>query len=114
MDVFLVELVFHLLPSMFENVLAFLSWLVIEDSFETNRLALAILHGDLLDASLCSEVYVFTLLVWNHHGTADVLQDKLGAVFFQVLTPKVGSLFKRSLVVELVSLRAEDSIAQRR
>ena len=112
MNVFLVELVLHLLPSMVEDVFPFLGRLVVEDGFETDRLALAVLYGHLLDAATGAEIEVVALLVWNHHGTADVLHHQFRAVFLQVLAPEVRTSFERSLIIQLVTLLAQQSIAQ--
>ena len=112
MDVFLVELVLHLLPCMVEDIFTFFGRLVIENCIEGYRFALAVLNSYLLDTPTSTEVEVFALLVWNHHTTADVFHNKFGAVFFQVLTPKVRTFFERSLVIKFVTLFTQNGIAE--
>ena len=99
MNVFHIEFVLHLLPSVVEDVLAFLCRFIIEDRFEIHSLAVTVLYSYLLDTTATTHVEVFTLLVRYHHAVADVLHHQLGAVFFQILAPKVGTFFEGSLIV---------------
>ena len=111
-DVFHIELVLHLLPSMVEDVLAFFGRFVIEDCFKVYSLTFAVLDGYFLDTSTATHVEMFPFLVGYHHTIADSFHDKLGTVFFQVLTPEVGTFFERCLVIELVAFLCQYGITQ--
>ena len=81
-NVFFIELVLHLLPSMVENVLTLKGRFIIEDSFEWNRFSLSVFNGYLFDTSTSAHIEVFALLVDQHRAITYILQNKFGAVFF--------------------------------
>ena len=73
MNIFHIEFVFDLLPSMVEDVLAFLCRLVIEDCFKIYIFGFAILYGYFLNASTTAHIEILSFLVRNHHTVANVL-----------------------------------------
>ena len=111
MNLRVVELVFHLSPYVVEEILALLGWLIVEVSLKADVLGAESAQIHLLDAASVADEKVLHILVGLQVALAYALHHELGRAVLQVVLPEVVIILEGCLVVELVAVFREHSIA---
>ena len=111
-EVFLVELIFNLLPHMVEHIGALIVGTVVELRLEVDGRWTSLSDVDLLDARTGADEEVLEIFVGLHVAASNVFHHDFRLVLAHIVLPEVHAFLEGSLIVERIAAWRENGVAQ--
>ena len=110
MNAGVIELVFHLSPCVFEEILPFLIRLEVKPSLKVHALLRARHQVNLSDVVLANKNILYVLV--GNHSSSETFHEFACGPFLQVNLPEVVSILIPSLIIQSVAIRREQHVAE--